>query len=385
MWDSAARAAASERPTLRQTTVLPARAHRSSAADERVRPAHGLEEEADRLRPLVLGEEREVVGRVGHGLGSRGHDATEPDPTAERQERVSDRAGLTEHRDAAGSRRFGRAPDPGHEAVRDDDAHAVRPDHRRPDLSRARREALDRRSRVHSGLGSDARHDEGSHACGRGILERLLDALVVDEQERGLRRLGQVGEGREARGAPRPRPGSGSRPRRGHRCGRRSRRPRCCAATRRRPRASEGRGGRAPRARSRILSYRTERSALRPLTSQRAREAHRDPLARRRRVPARQQRRLRDLPRGVPRRVGHARPRRRGATSGTSFSRGSRSTSGASSGSRTSGSSPRAGSSGSARRASRCARRSAPRRAGWRRSPRPSSSPAIARPADHGR
>ncbi len=67
-----------------------------------------------------------------------------------------------------------------------------------------------------------------------------------------------------------------------------------------------------------------------------AREAHRDPLARRRRVPARQQRGLRHVPRGVPRRVAleqalDGRERRRG----TSSSRGWRSTSGASFGSRT--------------------------------------------------
>ena len=85
-----------------------------------------------------------------------------------------------------------------------------------------------------------------------------------------------------------------------------------------------------------------------------AREAHRDLLARRRRVPARQQRRLRDLSRGVPRRMARASSRRRRRRMGLRARPGGdrlpREL-----GSRTSGLLPRAGSSGSGleRRAAR--------------------------------
>ena len=96
MWDSAARAAASERPTLRQTTALPASAQRSSAATNSAGRRTVSRNRPTALRPLVLGEEREVVGGVRHGLRPRRDDAAEADAAAERQERVGDRPGLAE-------------------------------------------------------------------------------------------------------------------------------------------------------------------------------------------------------------------------------------------------------------------------------------------------
>ncbi len=68
--------------------------------------------------------------------------------------------------------------------MRDVEAHAVRPEHRCSDLARASGETLCRRLGGGSGLGAEAGHDEGANACGRRFLERILDALVVDQQER---------------------------------------------------------------------------------------------------------------------------------------------------------------------------------------------------------
>jgi hypothetical protein len=144
-------------------------------------PAHGLEEEADHLRLLVFREEGEVVRRVRDGFGTRRHDAAESDSPAERQEGVCERTGLAENGDAARGRRVRRATDPGHRAARNDHAHAVRPHHRRAQLTCTSRKPFDGRCGAHSRLRSDTGHDEGSHTRGRSVLERLLDALVVHE------------------------------------------------------------------------------------------------------------------------------------------------------------------------------------------------------------
>ena len=198
MWESAARAAASERPTLRQTTGLSASAHAAQRVDERVRPSHGLEKEPDRSRPGILGEEREVVGGIRHRLGTRRDDAAQPDATAEGQERVGDRSRLAEHGDMTRRRRVLGAPVPGSRPARHEEAHAVRAEERGAELARPRGEPLGRRLRGRTGLGAHARHDERANAGRRRFLERRLDPLVVHHEERALGYLRQLGDARIA-------------------------------------------------------------------------------------------------------------------------------------------------------------------------------------------
>ena len=179
--------------------------------------------------------------------------------------------------------------------------HAVRPDHHCAELPRACREPLDGRRRVH------ARPRRRRRA-------RRRPARLRPQRPRTPARLARGSRG-EAR-SPGPRGGrqtweSSEAPRR-HPCsghahaGTPLRTTVSTASTFRgdAPTTATERGKRrrAPRAR---------RDSLRTIAGRGAREAHRDPLARRRRVPARQQRRLRDLSGGVSGRMGLARPRRR--------------------------------------------------------------------------
>ena len=165
---------------------------------ESLRAAHGLEEEPDRARRGILREEREEVSGVCDRLGSRRHDATQPDAAAEREERVRDRARLAQHCDVTRRGRVLGAPVPRRRAARDEEPHAVRPEEHGVELARSSSEPLRGLDRCRARLGSDPGHDERSDARGRRLLERGFDALVVDHEECELGHFGQVGDGRVA-------------------------------------------------------------------------------------------------------------------------------------------------------------------------------------------
>ncbi len=195
MCDSAARAAASERPTFRQATGLPASAQRSQRVDEGVGAPDRLEEEPDRARAVVLGEEREVVRGIHDCLRAGGDHAAQADAAPQRQERVRDRSGLAEDRDVSRRGRVLRAAVPRGRAARDVEAHAVRAEQRRAELPGPCGEALRRRLGGSAGFRTDTGHDERADSGRRGFLERGLHALVVDHEERELGHLRQIGDG----------------------------------------------------------------------------------------------------------------------------------------------------------------------------------------------
>jgi hypothetical protein len=151
---------------------------------ERGRSPHGLDEETDRSRRLVIREERADVGHVARRLGAGRDDAAEADSGPERRQRLSDRAGLDDRGDPARRERARQRADPGRRLLGDGDAHAVRPEQGGAELPGAR---------------GDAPRDEGADSRCRRVLERRLDASVTDEQECELRDERQVGSARCAR------------------------------------------------------------------------------------------------------------------------------------------------------------------------------------------
>ena len=171
---------------------------RAQRVDERLGSAHGLEEEPDRARVRIVGEEGEVVRRVRDRLRTGRDDAAQPDTAAEREERVGDRAGLAEDGDMAGRRRVLRQAVPGGRASGHEEAHAVRPEQRGAELAGTRGEPLRRRRGRRAGLGADSGDDERANSGRRRLLERRLDALVVDHEEGALGYLGQLGDARVA-------------------------------------------------------------------------------------------------------------------------------------------------------------------------------------------
>jgi hypothetical protein len=170
----------------------------SQRVDEGVRPPHSLHEQSNGPGLAVGGEEAEEVCDVRHGLGTRRDDGTEPDAAAEVEQRLGDRARLADGSDAAGRDRVGNRADPRAPAWVGG-AHAVRAEEDGAELAAPRRETLGGRAGGSSCLVAEARDDERSHPDCGGVLEGLLDPLMVDEQQRRLGRRRQVGHAREAR------------------------------------------------------------------------------------------------------------------------------------------------------------------------------------------
>ena len=138
---SAARAAACERPTLRQTTGLPASAAARQRGGERAGPPDRLDEQADRARALVLGQEPDEVGQIARELAPGRDDRAKADARTAGQERLADRARVGDAGHVPGHERVGsrNGAEPERDAARRRDAHAVRPHHRHVALGGARR------------------------------------------------------------------------------------------------------------------------------------------------------------------------------------------------------------------------------------------------------
>ncbi len=157
----------------------------------------------------------EVVGRVRDGLATRRDDAAHPDPATEREERVRDRARLADE-PRRGPLQWSPAawPIQADRAARDDDTHAVRPDHR----SRRARARVPRAARPSAPrplpprLRHPARRTHG-HPRRQHPRTPASTRSWLDEQERGLGHLGQRRRSRGSTAARPPRRGSGSRPR----------------------------------------------------------------------------------------------------------------------------------------------------------------------------
>ncbi len=141
---SVARAAASERPTFRQTTALPASVARSSARENAAGRRTASRKSPITLGRVVLGQAGDEIGRVAVQLAPARDDAAKADTRATREEGLAHRARLGDDGDAARQERGGDRADPGRGAVRAGDAHAVRPDHRGPRAIRERPDAIRR-------------------------------------------------------------------------------------------------------------------------------------------------------------------------------------------------------------------------------------------------
>ena len=175
--ESAARAAASERPTLRQTTGLSASAQRAQRVDEGVGPAHGLQEEPDRAssRRSSAKKARKSAASV---------TASAPDETTQRSPMrpPSERNASAIEPDwqstatcpgavVSCGRPFQAAGPPGTKNPMQFGPSSAAPSSR----ARAASRSVDRLC-SRAGLGADAGDDERAHARRRSLLEGSLDA-----------------------------------------------------------------------------------------------------------------------------------------------------------------------------------------------------------------
>ena len=157
---------------------------------ERVRPPDRLDEQADRARALVLGQERDEIGDVARELAARGDDGAKADPRPACQERLADRARVSDAGDVPGHERL-RArhrAEPQRDAAGRRNAHAVGPDHRDVALGGACADARRDRATLGPGLGAQAGQHDGAHTGGDRVLEGGFCARVADQQVRALRR-----------------------------------------------------------------------------------------------------------------------------------------------------------------------------------------------------
>ena len=209
------------------------------AAGERLaqarRVAVVLDVQRDRAHALVLGEEREQVAGVEHGLVAARDDRVQAQPAAGGERVDREVAALADERDAARLLRAQRVAPQRRALVQADHAVAVRPDHRQRVADRGRHEpVLERRSPA---VGeARAEHDRAAAAARARLVDHVGHAGGRDRDDDGVGRRGQVGERREHRRARAPRGASGARPR----PRRRSRARRGCAASRARTSPARG-------------------------------------------------------------------------------------------------------------------------------------------------
>ena len=279
-------------------TAFPLR--RSAAARPRRRQAGARSRgRGRRLRPRVVREEREKVGGVRDGLRARRDDAAQADPPAEREKRVGDRSrtGRGQRRGPLRSSFAGARSTP---PARRDEGHAVRPEKSGPSS----------RARDGEALGRPAWTPHRPRRRRRGRRRRELPLLQPPRTparrswltmrnahsgtSEGRRRSGQEPshvvvvriDAEDANAARDDRLDRRVVARRGADDG---------------DRIGEEKGlDAAHRAHSRDTAL-----GSRPMRHEKRVEIR----GRRRRVHARQQRRVRDVPRGVPRRVGRPRAR----------------------------------------------------------------------------
>ena len=205
---SAARAAACERPTLRQTTGLPASAARASAAANAAGRRIVSTNRPIDLRALVGCQEGDEVGQVARELATGRDHRAKADARPGREAGLRDRARMRDDGDVPWHERLGACDgaDPLREPAGRRDAHAVRAHDGDVVLGRARRHAGRDLAALGSRLGAQPRQHDRAHAGRDDVLERRLRTRVPDEQEGALGRLGQRGQRREALAAEHGRP-----------------------------------------------------------------------------------------------------------------------------------------------------------------------------------
>ena len=168
--------------------------------DERAGPPDRLDEQADRARALVLGQEPHEIGQIARELAPRRDDRAKADARTAGQERLADRARVGDAGHVPGHERVGsrNGAEPERDAARSRDAHAVRPHHRHVALCGARPDARGDRAALGAGLGAQPGYHDCAHTGRDHVLEGGFRACVSHKQVGALRALGQRRDGVEA-------------------------------------------------------------------------------------------------------------------------------------------------------------------------------------------
>ena len=195
---STARAAASDRPTLRQTRL--ASAQRASAAAN----ASGRRTVSRKspTTPVPSSSAKKSIRSAASVTASprRRRRRGSPLGLPSGEEGVGDRPLAGDRHVTCADTDRGHVSVPGRGAA-DRDRPCTRPEHP-PSASRRRRRAAARSARQASRPPRRPRDDERAHSSGERVPDRLLHPFVTDEHERCLGQLRQIGDGREAAGGP---------------------------------------------------------------------------------------------------------------------------------------------------------------------------------------